>query len=291
MARDDYRSWRDEDSDRRNRQQGEHDSRRRQQDQSRHSYGQQRGERFGGDFRPEDGSYAAGQSGGWDRDDDFGSRGDAGRSRGAFSSGVEREETTPRYDYGRIGGRNQAERFLDRGEDSFRSMGGFDRDYGGRPLGGDRNRQDDDRDFWDKATDEVSSWFGDRNAERRRHMDKFRGRGPKNYSRSDERIREDVNDRLTDDPHIDASDIEVSVSSREVTLAGVVDDRFAKRHAEDIAESVSGVSHVQNNLRVRDRSSTGTPGLTSENGDLTGSTGTGSGASLADATTRGNSGI
>jgi hypothetical protein len=68
-----------------------------------------------------------------------------------------------------------------------------------------------------------------------------RGRGPCGYKRSDDRIREDVNDRLTDDPWIDASDIEVSVSSAEVTLDGTVNNRSDKRRAEDIAESVSGV--------------------------------------------------
>jgi Flp pilus assembly secretin CpaC len=60
-----------------------------------------------------------------------------------------------------------------------------------------------------------------------------------------------VNDRLTDDPHLDASEIEVSVTNREVTLSGTVNSRFEKRHAEDIAESVSGVAHVQNNLRIQ----------------------------------------
>jgi osmotically-inducible protein OsmY len=80
-----------------------------------------------------------------------------------------------------------------------------------------------------------------------------RGRGPKGYARSDERIREDVSDRLTDDPHVDASEVEVTVQDREVTLSGTVNSRFEKRHAEDIAESVSGVTHVQNNLRVEPR--------------------------------------
>jgi osmotically-inducible protein OsmY len=112
-----------------------------------------------------------------------------------------------------------------------------------------------DRDFLSRAGDEIASWFGDEEAARRREMDaRHRGRGPKNYVRSDERIREDVNDGLSDDPHIDASDVEVTVSDREVTLDGTVSERFAKRHAEDIAESVLGVKHVQNNLRVRDDS-------------------------------------
>jgi hypothetical protein len=33
---------------------------------------------------------------------------------------------------------------------------------------------------------------------------------PKNYQRSDERIRRDVSDRLSDDPYADASEIEVA---------------------------------------------------------------------------------
>lgn len=78
-----------------------------------------------------------------------------------------------------------------------------------------------------------------------------RGRGPKNYQRSDDRICEDVCDRLSDDHDVDASDIDVSVSNREVTLSGEVDSKQAKRRAEDCADSCSGVEHVQNNLRVK----------------------------------------
>ena len=78
-----------------------------------------------------------------------------------------------------------------------------------------------------------------------------RGRGPKGYRRSDERIHDEVCGRLTDDPYVDASEVEVSVSGGEVTLSGTVDGRNARRRAEDVAEQVSGVSHVQNNLRPR----------------------------------------
>jgi hypothetical protein len=60
---------------------------------------------------------------------------------------------------------------------------------------------------------------------------------------------------LSDDPFVDASEVEVSVSSCEVTLLGTVDNRDAKRRAEDIAEQVSGVRHVQNNLRVQQQTS------------------------------------
>lgn len=85
---------------------------------------------------------------------------------------------------------------------------------------------------------------------------RYRGVGPRNYRRSDERILEDINERLTDDHHIDASDVGVTVEGGEVTLSGTVADRAARRRAEDIAESVSGVGHVQNDLRVAGRTAT-----------------------------------
>jgi hypothetical protein len=50
---------------------------------------------------------------------------------------------------------------------------------------------------------------------------------------------------------VDASDVEVNVSNCEVTLSGTVDNREERRRAEDCAERVSGVTHVQNNLRVK----------------------------------------
>ncbi len=78
----------------------------------------------------------------------------------------------------------------------------------------------------------------------------YRGRGPKNYQRSDERIREDVCERLTMDHDIDASELEVDVQGGVVTLNGSVNERHAKRLAEDIADSVRGVKDVQNNIRV-----------------------------------------
>lgn len=102
----------------------------------------------------------------------------------------------------------------------------------------------------DRAGDEVASWLGDEDAEARREED-HRGRGPKGYRRSDARIEEDVHDRLTDDRLVDAREITVSVADQEITLDGYVDSRRAKRRAEDCADSVSGVTHVQNNLRVR----------------------------------------
>ncbi len=78
----------------------------------------------------------------------------------------------------------------------------------------------------------------------------FRGRGPRGYRRSDERIKEDVCDMLTEDPYIDASNIEVTVKDCEVTLSGNVNAREDKRRAEDLIERISGVKDVHNTLRV-----------------------------------------
>jgi hypothetical protein len=78
----------------------------------------------------------------------------------------------------------------------------------------------------------------------------FRGFGPKNYKRSDRRICEDINDMLTDDRLLDATNIEVEVDDGEVILAGTVEDKAAKRRAEDLAESILGVKHLENRLKI-----------------------------------------
>jgi hypothetical protein len=81
-----------------------------------------------------------------------------------------------------------------------------------------------------------------------------RGKGPKGYARSDERIRELVSEALADDDYIDASHIEIAVKNGDVTMTGTVEDRRTKRMAEDCVERVSGVKDVQNQLRVQSES-------------------------------------
>lgn len=75
-------------------------------------------------------------------------------------------------------------------------------------------------------------------------------KGPKGYQRSDPRITEDVSERLSEDPHIDASDIEVSVQGGIVTLKGTVPARYMKHLAEDCADRCFGVKDVENRIRV-----------------------------------------
>jgi osmotically-inducible protein OsmY len=141
---------------------------------------------------------------------------------------------------------------------------GRNEDYGNRDRYGDsdrnsrssyNNRFNEQRNWWDKTKDEVSGWFGDENAQQRRNMDQageHRGKGPKGYTRTDERIKEDVHERLTEDSMIDATNIEVDVKSGEVFLKGTVKNRQEKRRAEDIIENISGVKNVENHVKVED---------------------------------------
>lgn len=78
----------------------------------------------------------------------------------------------------------------------------------------------------------------------------FRGVGPRNYARRDERILEDVCDRLQHHAAVDASNFEVMAEEGEVTLVGNVPTRRMKKLAEAVAEQVIGVRDVHNRLRV-----------------------------------------
>lgn len=141
-----------------------------------------------------------------------------------------------------------------RHHDAERGGYDYDRSRHAREYDDASRHRAEDRGFLDKAGDEIASWFGDEDAERRRWADKHRGHGPKGYSRSSDRIREDVCDRLTEDPMVDARNLEVAVSGTEVTLSGSVVSREQRRRAEALADGVPGVSHVQNNSRVQDAS-------------------------------------
>ena len=78
-----------------------------------------------------------------------------------------------------------------------------------------------------------------------------RGKGPKGYRPSDERLRERLCERLTDDPFVDASDIEVSVANGEITLSGSVETRRMKYAIEDSVSDVPGVNAIHNSIQVR----------------------------------------
>ncbi len=88
-----------------------------------------------------------------------------------------------------------------------------------------------------------------------------RGRGPRNVVRSDERIADDLIERLTRADEIDASEILIAIESGVVTLTGEVPQRRMKHLAEDLAVAVQGVREVHNRLLVdKGSASFGPPG-------------------------------
>ena len=119
-------------------------------------------------------------------------------------------------------------------------------------------RQDEGRAFGfvrhDRHYDEAD-WYGQRGspgfASRGSAEGGFRGLGPRDYRRSDSRIREDICDRLTEDDAIDARGISVDVAQGEVVLEGHVGSHRMRRAAEACARACSGVRHLRSHLHVR----------------------------------------
>jgi len=83
--------------------------------------------------------------------------------------------------------------------------------------------------------------------------------GPKGYTRSDDRLREDISERLMIADSIDPSEVSVSVKDAKVTLEGHVPDRRMKHSIEDLVDQCPGVQDIDNRIRV------GRPGSASAN--------------------------
>lgn len=79
----------------------------------------------------------------------------------------------------------------------------------------------------------------------------FGGIGPKGYTRSDDRIEEEVCEILARDRDIDASSIYVGVENGIVKLTGSVRNRQEKFAIEDAVENVSGIKEVKNDIKVQ----------------------------------------
>ncbi|MCU1234759.1 MAG: transport-associated protein [Candidatus Solibacter sp.] len=121
------------------------------------------------------------------------------------------------------------------GQDLYRGQQG----YGGQG----QNQQ------WENQRNQQ--WQNQPNQQWQNQQGQHTGKGPKGYSRSDDRIREDVCECLTRHGHVDATEIEVRVKDGEVTLTGMVNRREEKRIAEDAVENVPGVRDVHNQLRTQ----------------------------------------
>jgi hypothetical protein len=200
-------------------------------------YGQEGYGRQGRAYGPESGSmFGAGSGGGERQGGEW--RGNEGygrnlRDAGGQGYGGRQRETSASYGGSQSGSR-----------EDYRGGGAY-----GSGLPGEYGGQHHERGGWPSAgRSGQQPGFG---------ADDHRGRGPKGYTRSDERLKEDVCERLTDDPHIDASDIHVEVEQGVVRLNGQVSDRWMKYHVEDVVDRCAGIKDIENRLGTQRRNEAG----------------------------------
>ncbi|AYD64828.1 BON domain-containing protein [Achromobacter sp. LC458] len=79
---------------------------------------------------------------------------------------------------------------------------------------------------------------------------------PKGYTRSDERVRENVCEYLAHSG-LDVSDVSVSVTDGRVTLEGTAPDRRTKHRIEDCTDACAGVQDVDNRIRIAGKGGAG----------------------------------
>jgi len=134
-----------------------------------------------------------------------------------------------------------------------------------------------------------SSWYGGQggtatgfgSSTAGRQSDLRSRRGPKGYQRSDDRLREEVIDKLLQQSDIDLDQIEVQVSQGDVTLSGTVENRRVKHQIEDVIDSVWGVKEITNNLKVSGGLFSGMFGGSNDRNDRSGSRNSSSGSSFS----------
>ncbi|MBP0619828.1 BON domain-containing protein [Cupriavidus consociatus] len=95
--------------------------------------------------------------------------------------------------------------------------------------------------------------------------------GPRGYQRSDDRIRDQICERLSYARGVDVSDVSVDVKEGVVSLTGSVRERGQKYYIEDLADGTYGVKEVNNDIRVR-REGHGTSAGSTATSEATGST-------------------
>jgi hypothetical protein len=245
--------------------------------------------RYGQDERP-----WRGEEGWRERGDDWRSRDWREDERGTEWRGGERGDWQggarewEGRDRDRERGRQGGGHWGTRGEMGREGMGEWDRDREWRSVGrggygpgwrGDEGRRGGGRGFDEResgfmrdmrrqAGEEEPGTFERMGERMKEGLRRLTGKGPKGYRRSDERIRDDVSERIARSG-VDAEDVEVKVEKGEVTLTGFVRRREEKRMIEDLADDVFGVDEVNNHLRIRREE------LTTQGQTLTGTQGQG----------------
>ncbi|WP_265920464.1 BON domain-containing protein [Cupriavidus nantongensis] len=181
------------------------------------------------------------------------------------------------YGEGRYGQRGGPAR--DYGEGRYEGRQRHDSDvresgyYGGRSSPAQRVWETSSRrppweedEAWRRGSEVRDEWGesgGDSRGNAWRDLPRGRDRvGPKGYQRSDERIREDICERLAHARHVDVRDVEVEVQGGVVRLTGNVRDRRQKYCIEDIVDDVFGVQEIHNAVRLGAPGAFGVSGIT-----------------------------
>jgi hypothetical protein len=123
--------------------------------------------------------------------------------------------------------------------------------YGSTGYGGQSSQGGSQQGGWGGSSQQGGQFGGQQGGLGMQQQRSQRNRGPKGYTRSDERIREDISEQLMRHHYIDASEVEIQVQGGEVTLTGTVHERRMKHEIEDLVDNVSGVRDVTNNIRVQ----------------------------------------
>lgn len=197
----------------------------------------------------------------WNRDDQreyregrYGS-GDFGYESGSrgepsFGSGFDAEGSrSPRYfgmgNYGE-GGSHFTGGYDQRGQ----GRGSSGDDYGSGYQGSTRYRGGESGYRAENWRGSDYSYRGESRSERPGLLQRLFKRGPKGYQRSDERLREDISERLMQSHDVDSSEVTVNVASGKVTLEGTVPNRYMKHYIEDLVDACPGVQDIDNRVRV-----------------------------------------
>jgi osmotically-inducible protein OsmY len=230
-----------------------------------------------------------GESGGWGREGRFGREyGGGGYGRDEWRGGESGREGYGRgsfmgggmtgggmygggssYGGGMYGGGGMYEQGY--GREGYGREGYGREGYGREGMFG-RDR-DEDRGPLERMGDKMKEGFR-----------KMTGKGPKGFKRSDDRVRDDVCERISRS-WVNAENVDVKVESGEVILSGEVESREEKRMLEDLAEDVFGVEEVQNHVRIRrERGQSlggAQTGLTGGVSQVSGTTGTAAGTTTS----------
>lgn len=221
-------------------------------------------------YQQQRGMRASEYRGGYERDEEFGSRGyggysgesygygeqgggfrgEMGRPAGAYGQsgrgfGREDYDTRSSYDQQGFGQQRFGPQQTGYGSQSRYGLQGYASEFGARgyeesaDYGGYRGRGG----LGLQTGGYPSGMEGQRS---------YRGLGPQNYKRSDDRIRDDVCERLTDSDRIDATRIIIDVNQGTVTLTGTVPQRYMRYAAEDIVDDSLGVVSINNQLKVEE---------------------------------------